>query len=141
MSCNCNKRHPNNWNIKNCDTRPIEPREICDDDCDCHHHHHHGCGCGCGGCGGCKPIDRCTCTSEPVSQSRIGDEENCCDFNGGCGIFKTCCRNRFWPEFSHPRFLCCKDLYVNCDRDDDCGRDRDDDCGCDHKPSCGCGCD
>ena len=35
----------------------------------------------------------------------------CCDQNGCCGMYPESCRNSFWPEFSHPRWLCCKDLY------------------------------
>lgn len=35
----------------------------------------------------------------------------CCDENGCCCMYPASCRNRFWPEFSHPRWLCCKDLY------------------------------
>ena len=35
----------------------------------------------------------------------------CCDQDGTCGMYPEACRNTFWPDFSHPRWLCCKDLY------------------------------
>ena len=36
--------------------------------------------------------------------------EICCDC-GGCKEYPKKCRNRFWPSFAHPRWLCCCDLY------------------------------
>ncbi|MGI5967462.1 MULTISPECIES: hypothetical protein [Anaerotruncus] len=35
----------------------------------------------------------------------------CCDQDGCCGLFPEACRNTFWPDFAHPRWLCCQDLY------------------------------
>lgn len=35
----------------------------------------------------------------------------CCDRDGGCCLYPESCRDNFWPEFAHPRWLCCKDLY------------------------------
>ncbi len=35
----------------------------------------------------------------------------CCDNSGMCCMYPCQCRNPFWPEFTHPRWLCCKNLY------------------------------
>ncbi|MBP1582062.1 MAG: hypothetical protein J6A26_06675 [Oscillospiraceae bacterium] len=56
------------------------------------------------------------CSGEPVSmlEPAVGSElalERCCDQNGCCALFRACCRNPFWPSFSHPSWLCCRDLY------------------------------
>ncbi len=72
-----------------CTCRSACPSADCDDpdvplvrDCAC---------CGCGGiAAGCRL---------------------CCDQNGNCRIYPCTWRNSFWPEFTHPRWLCCKDLY------------------------------
>lgn len=77
-------------------------------------------------CGGCCKKDPCECTIKPINGCR-GDCEckwfpvderpaevtmrRCCDQNGCCGMFPEKCRNIYWPDFSHPRWLCCKDLY------------------------------
>ena len=72
-----------------------------------------GCGCGAGaaeGCtGGCGqdpdiPVYDCTCQEEVPYRL-------CCDENGRCCRYPANWRNSFWPEFSHPRWLCCQDLY------------------------------
>ena len=47
---------------------------------------------------------------EPVSGSELA-MERCCDANGCCGLYPSCCRNPFWPSFAHPTWLCCRDLY------------------------------
>ena len=39
----------------------------------------------------------------------------CCDPNGTCCLYPCCCRNQFWPNFAHPRWLCCADLYQSDD--------------------------
>lgn len=36
----------------------------------------------------------------------------CCDQNGCCALFPADQRSAFWPEFSHPRWLPCKELYT-----------------------------
>lgn len=53
----------------------------------------------------CEPIESC-CKKE-IKYS------TCCDPNGCCYKYPSCCRDPFWPEFSKPRWLCCKDLYNN----------------------------
>jgi len=56
------------------------------------------------------------CDGHPISmiEPRSGSQattERCCDANGCCGLYLRCCRNPFWPEFAHPTWLCCRDLY------------------------------
>ncbi|MGI5894052.1 MAG: hypothetical protein ACOX6P_05590 [Candidatus Merdivicinus sp.] len=51
------------------------------------------------------PIYTCT-GSNSRSRCRI-----CCDQDGCCRIYPCSWRNKFWPEFCHPRWLCCRDLY------------------------------
>ncbi len=56
------------------------------------------------------------CTGEPLAMTepRGGSQvrtQRCCDQNGCCGIYLACCRDPFWPSFSHPSWLCCRDLY------------------------------
>jgi len=58
-----------------------------------------------GGCSG-EPI----AMAEPQNGSQVA-LERCCDQNGCCALYQRCCRNPFWPEFSHPSWLCCRDLY------------------------------
>lgn len=85
----------------------------------------------------------CDCLTEAVSQSDCGCHSNqevncnpikctydishdenahkyriCCDTNGCCCKYPCNCRNPFWPEFAHPRWLCCKALYS--DESDSC---------------------
>ncbi len=51
----------------------------------------------------------------PLEHSLVCERkvERCCDQDGCCALYPANCRNEFWPEFSHPRWLCCKDLYSN----------------------------
>lgn len=58
-----------------------------------------------GGCSG-EPI----AMAEPQENSQV-TLERCCDQNGCCALYQRCCRNPFWPSFSHPSWLCCRDLY------------------------------
>jgi len=63
----------------------------------------------------CDPCDICgeQCCS-PVACKQViggGNYRLCCDNSGCCCLYPASCRNKFWPEFSHPRWLCCKDLY------------------------------
>lgn len=58
----------------------------------------------------------------------------CCDSDGCCGLYPEACRNRFWPDFSHPRFLSCDQLYNRCPRENQS-------CGCyesEFRPSVDC---
>lgn len=75
----------------------------------------------------------------------------CCDCGGRfCACYKEDTRDCFWPDFTHPRWLCCRVLYgcphlpgfpprdpiapenLDCEEEDD--HDWDDD------PGGGCGC-
>lgn len=65
-----------------------------------------GCGCGCGSEENCC-APRC-CETESTAENEL---QRCCDQNGCCCLYPAGCRNPYWPEFTHPRWLCCKDLY------------------------------
>ena len=64
-----------------------------------------------------KPVNGCQDCSGECKWYPIEETEEevpmrlCCDQNDCCGMYPESCRNSFWPEFSHPRWLCCKDLY------------------------------
>lgn len=62
-----------------------------------------------------KPVSGCPCNSDcrwyPIEEKCERKMRICCDENGCCGMFPEDCRNKFWPDFAHPRWLCCKDLY------------------------------
>ena len=58
---------------------------------------------------GCRNTP-CECIPIPVDSPQT-EYEMCCDQNGCCKLYSKCCRNLFWPEFSHPRWLCCDLLY------------------------------
>ncbi len=47
------------------------------------------------------------CCYNSISQFTV-----CCDPNGVCCFYNKCDRNKFWPEFAHPTWLPCKDLYT-----------------------------
>lgn len=53
----------------------------------------------------------CRCVNPFTENPRL-----CCDC-GGCARFPAADRDCFWPEFSHPRWLCCRVLY-GCGRPD-----------------------
>lgn len=55
---------------------------------------------------------RTPCECIPIEQpAQEPQYQMCCDQNGCCKLYSKCCRNTFWPEFSHPRWLCCDILY------------------------------
>ncbi len=56
----------------------------------------------------CKPIE---CTYDRDFDENAHKYRICCDANGCCCKYPCSCRNPFWPEFAHPRWLCCRDLY------------------------------
>ena len=63
-----------------------------------------------------QPVSGCTgkdCEWYPVEENCPDSREMriCRDQNGFCGMYPADCRNRFWPDFAHPRWLCCQDLY------------------------------
>lgn len=42
----------------------------------------------------------------------LSDRRVCCDCDGTCcGCFDSNRRDCFWPEFTHPSWLCCDILY------------------------------
>ena len=49
--------------------------------------------------------DKVCCEDNNVTRYRV-----CCDENGCCR-YPCSCRNPYWPEFAHPRWLSCEDLY------------------------------
>ncbi len=62
---------------------------------------------------GC-PEDSKNCEWYPIQWEEDPNSRKlrlCCDESGCCGLFPEECRNTFWPDFAHPRWLCCKDLY------------------------------
>ncbi|MDD6034215.1 MAG: hypothetical protein PUC47_12205 [Oscillospiraceae bacterium] len=64
------------------------------------------CGCRCGEDEDCCAPRRCSSAHSSESALR-----KCCDANGCCCYYPVRCRNPFWPEFTHPRWLCCTELY------------------------------
>jgi len=64
-------------------------------------------------CGDCCGKGDCGCKPRFCRPSSTGSErlEACCDANGCCCYYPAGCRNPFWPEFTHPRWLNCVDLY------------------------------
>ncbi len=63
--------------------------------------------------GGCS-YPKYQCQGKPVPAplfpALTEPTEICCDCSG-CKEYPTKCRNKFWPSFAHPRWLCCDDLY------------------------------
>ena len=46
----------------------------------------------------------------PVTPANVPGEPE--ETAGSCSCqYPAAWRNRFWPEFAHPRWLCCKELY------------------------------
>jgi hypothetical protein len=54
-------------------------------------------------------LDCCHCESPFNPDKRI-----CCDGDENCRRFDEECRDCFWPNFSHPTWLCCDILYGCC---------------------------
>ncbi len=52
----------------------------------------------------CEAMDCC-------AVERCLEYRTCCDPNGICCRYPCCCREQFWPSFTHPRWLCCNQLY------------------------------
>lgn len=108
-SCCCKKhRHCDE------DDRHAEPLAIPVDG-----HENRPCGCG------CKGVKHSCCDREPTSCDPVDCDNEalersyrvCCDRNGVCCKYSCRCRDPFWPEFAHPRWLCCAELYSG----NDCG--------------------
>ena len=65
-------------------------------------------------CGDANDTDEpADCTGIPIHCPHKVKYRTCCDQNGRCYRFPCQCRNPFWPEFAHPRWLCCQALYCN----------------------------
>lgn len=65
-----------------------------------------------------RPVSGCPthandCTWYPIEEECGADRAMriCRDQNGCAGLYPADCRNTFWPDFAHPRWLCCRDLY------------------------------
>lgn len=86
------------------------------------------CGCSCGSDEHCCAPRFCRPANE--GEDRL---QRCCDKNGCCCWYPAKCRNDFWPEFTHPRWLCCVDLYSENAGCYDCCAEEEE------KKSCGCG--
>jgi hypothetical protein len=54
-------------------------------------------------------LNCCHCESPFTFDKRI-----CCNNDDDCHHFEEECRDCFWPEFSHPTWLCCEILYGCC---------------------------
>ncbi|MCI8442838.1 MAG: hypothetical protein HFG27_09945 [Provencibacterium sp.] len=59
-----------------------------------------------------KPGTDCAPILLGPSSESLRQRERCTDPNGCTGLYPVECRDGFWPSFSHPRWLCCADLYV-----------------------------
>ena len=101
MACCCNNRNGFNCGCNCC------RKKTCMDDCRIQP------------VSGCRPNSDCCWYPVDVTSDNGRQMRLCCDQNGCCGMFPEDCRNTFWPDFAHPRWLCCKDLY--------CARRK---CGC-----------
>lgn len=100
--------------------------------------------CACSGCGHAPTACCCPLPSWKDSSEAASEEQGCegmackkescapstrlcCDRDGSCCLYPARCRDGFWPEFSHPRWLCCKDLYSGENHYDSCCQE---DCSC-----------
>jgi len=53
----------------------------------------------------------------------------CCNISGCCCNYQASCRNPYWPEFAHPTWLSCDDLYDG--NRNSCYEAEENSCGCD----------
>jgi len=49
--------------------------------------------------------------NESACDETAAQLRTCCDMYRGCHQFIRCSRDRFWPNFAHPRWLPCRKLY------------------------------
>ena len=49
----------------------------------------------------------------------------CCDPDGCCCYYPAGDRDPFWPDFAHPRWLTCRDLYRGGEEDYECGEEEE----------------
>ena len=72
----------------------------------------------------------CSCEGIACKQDSCAMSRRiCCNRDGTCCLYPEHCRDGFWPEFSHPRWLCCKDLYSGENHYDSCWQGNSS-CGC-----------
>lgn len=76
-----------------------------------------------------RPVGGCcgahNCTPIPVRPLCAREYRLCTDQNGCAAKYPADCRNLFWPNFAHPRWLPCSCLYCNHQRNRDrCRVDR-----------------
>ena len=101
MSCGCNKKKPHKGYVDFCETLN-DPCNVTycspcpESDCITPMQ-------GCAGAKDCEPI--------PVVPLMTREYRLCVDQNGCATRYPADCRNRFWPNFSHPRWLPCGCLY------------------------------
>lgn len=60
------------------------------------------------------PADGTDCSPlYPVltAEDILANRRPCTDENGCTALYPAECRDGFWPDFAHPRWLCCRDLY------------------------------
>ncbi len=64
------------------------------------------------------PVRGCaqTCDCEPIPVEPLCPREYrlCTDQNGCATRYPADCRNLYWPNFAHPRWLPCNCLYCTC---------------------------
>lgn len=85
-------------NQQNCGAEAVQQASSCTLSCHqccdcCHQHCHH------------TPPSSCSSGTEGY------DLVYGCD---GCGYYRSCNRDPFWPSFSHPRWLSLESLYSGC---------------------------
>lgn len=61
---------------------------------------------------GCSCTSRC-CTGS-TSNTTSQDRQYCQNADGSGAYYNSSCRDPFWPEFAHPRWLSCQRLYSAC---------------------------
>lgn len=57
-----------------------------------------------------KPYGGVPCCT-PIDVVVEREYRECTDSCGRTALYPADCRVEFWPSFSHPRWLCCEDLY------------------------------
>lgn len=78
------------------------------------------------------------CAPILLSEECTRDYRKCSDHNGCSALYPADCRNQFWPDFSHPTWLPCHNLY--CDKTHGMGNEHSCCRRCCCRCNCGCGC-
>ena len=66
--------------------------------------------------------DAACCQPIPATPQRSREYRLCTDSDGCAAHYPTECRNLFWPDFSHPRWLPCRCLYCAGNRSSNHGK-------------------